>query len=257
MGLDYPPPSSRRPWPWRAVVVFLAALLSVGVTARLGVWQLHRAAEKQALQDTLDTRSTQPVLAPHALARTPEQAALQYQRRVLLRGEWRPEGTVFLENRQMLGRPGFFVLTPLQLAPGDVVLVQRGWVPRDLRDRTLVPSLPLPQGTVEVLGRVAPPPPRLYDFAGPAASSPIRQNLDLAAHAQALGVPLRPLTVLQLDPPGPAAQTPDGLLRQWAAPASGVATHHGYAFQWFALCALTAGLYVWFQLIRPRFKRQA
>ena len=35
-------------------------------------------------------------------------------------------------------------------------------------------------------------------------------------------------------------------------PAAGVDKHHGYAFQWFALCALTAGLYVWFQIIQPR-----
>jgi surfeit locus 1 family protein len=28
--------------------------------------------------------------------------------------------------------------------------------------------------------------------------------------------------------------------------------HYGYAFQWFALSALTCGLYAWFQLIRPR-----
>jgi surfeit locus 1 family protein len=30
-----------------------------------------------------------------------------------------------------------------------------------------------------------------------------------------------------------------------------VAKHHGYAFQWFALCALIGLLYVWFQLIAP------
>ena len=44
----------------------------------------------------------------------------------------------------------------------------------------------------------------------------------------------------------------DGLARDWPAPATGVETHHGYAFQWFALSALITGLYVWFQLIRPR-----
>ena len=37
-----------------------------------------------------------------------------------------------------------------------------------------------------------------------------------------------------------------------AAPAADVHKHYGYAFQWFALCALIVGLYVWFQLIRPR-----
>jgi surfeit locus 1 family protein len=59
--------------------------------------------------------------------------------------------------------------------------------------------------------------------------------------------------VQQLGEPG--AQAADGLLRDWPAPDAGLQKHYGYAFQWFALSALILGLYVWFQLIRPR--RQA
>jgi surfeit locus 1 family protein len=44
----------------------------------------------------------------------------------------------------------------------------------------------------------------------------------------------------------------DQLVRNWPAPATGVAKHHGYAFQWFALSALVVILYVWFQLVQPR-----
>jgi surfeit locus 1 family protein len=33
-----------------------------------------------------------------------------------------------------------------------------------------------------------------------------------------------------------------------------VQKHYGYAFQWFALCALIGGLHVWFRIIRPRRK---
>jgi len=43
-------------------------------------------------------------------------------------------------------------------------------------------------------------------------------------------------------------------LREWPRPAVDVQKHYGYAFQWFALCALMAGLYVWFQLVRPRLR---
>jgi surfeit locus 1 family protein len=72
--------------------------------------------------------------------------------------------------------------------------------------------------------------------------------------ARESGLPLRPLSVMQLDEPG---QPPDGLLREWPAPAAGVHKHHGYAFQWFALSALSILLYVWFQLIRPRRRAAA
>jgi surfeit locus 1 family protein len=56
-----------------------------------------------------------------------------------VQGRWLPVAPVFLDNRQMDGRPGFFVLSPLQLDRGDVVLVQRGWVPRDMQDRSRLP----------------------------------------------------------------------------------------------------------------------
>ena len=50
----------------------------------------------------------------------------------------------------------------------------------------------------------------------------------------------------------PAGGAPDGLLRQWLVPVVDVSKHHGYAFQWFALCALIIGLTAWFQFIRPQ-----
>ena len=97
-----------------------------------------------------------------------------------------------------------------------------------------------PAGTVHVSGRIAPPPARLYEFDG-AASGAIRQNLDLAAFGREFRLNLRPVSLLQLDTSTPTA---DGLRRKWLQPAADVHKHYGYAFQWFALCALTIGLYV-------------
>ncbi len=231
----------------RRWVVLVAAVLAAALTARLGVWQLDRGAQKQALQRAIDERGTLPPLGLRELAATPDAAEAQHFRQVHLQGRWLSAHTVFLDNRQMNGHPGFFVVTPLLLGPGDAVLVQRGWAPRDFVDRTHLPVVPTPEGVVSIAARIAPPPSRLFDFGG-SETGPIRQNLDMAAFAREAGVPLRPLSLLQLDPAEPA----DGLQRQWPAPAVDVAKHHGYAFQWFALCALITGLYVWFQLIRPR-----
>jgi surfeit locus 1 family protein len=236
----------------RTVIVFAAASIVVAGTARLGVWQLDRAAQKEALQQSLDTRSRLPAIEAAMLADTAEAVAEQHYRRTVVRGHWVSAATVFLDNRQMDARQGFFVVTPLRLseAPG-VVLVQRGWVPRDLLDRTKVPSLPDEPGEITVIGHIAPPPGRLYDFAG-AASGVIRQNLVIVAFAQEFSLPLKPLSIVQ-DADG-APQ--DGLLRRWPRPDVGIQRHYGYAFQWFALCALMTGLYVWFQLVRPRLRQQ-
>jgi surfeit locus 1 family protein len=238
---------------WRRWVVLAAALCCAGIAFRLGVWQLDRAAQKQAMLAALNVRSAMPAIDAPTLARTPEQAAGQHYRRVRLQGRWLPRSTVFLDNRQMSGRPGFFVVTPLQL-PGeeDAVLVQRGWVPRDQLERTRLPAVPTAAGMVEVAGIIAPPPSRLFEFSAQ-ASGPIRQNLGVAGFSRETAVPLLPLSVLQSDSPATAG---DGLLRQWSPPAIDVHTHYGYAFQWFALGALMTGLYVWFQLVRPRLRNR-
>ena len=52
--------------------------------------------------------------------------------------------------------------------------------------------------------------------------------------------------------PGESSLMTDGLLRDWPVVAAGIHKHYGYAFQWFALSALTVTLYAWFQIIRPR-----
>jgi surfeit locus 1 family protein len=229
-------------------VVLLAALAGAAVTGRLGVWQLDRAAQKNALQAALDERRALPPLPAADLAISEAQALAQHHRQVVVEGRWLGRHSVYLENRQMNGRPGFYVVTPLLLPDGSAVAVQRGWQPRDMADRSRVVAPPTLGDPVVVAGRIAPPPGRLYEFAG-AASGPIRQNLDLAAFAAEIGRPLRPLSVVQQDGPLTPA---DGLLRAWPQPAADVHKHYGYAFQWFALATLILGLYAWFQLIRPR-----
>ena len=237
----------------RAAVVAVATLVGIAVTANLGAWQLRRAAQKIALETALDSRAAMPAIVTVDLAASVALAELQRYRPVRLRGRWVAGQTVFLDNRQMDARVGFYVVTPLRLAGrNEAVLVQRGWVPRDLRDRTLLPVVTTPDGEVEVTGHIAPPPARLYEFAA-AGAGVIRQNLDLAGFAVESGLTLLPLSVKQDD--GPATRS-DGLLRRWSRPAVDVQKHYGYAFQWFALCALMTGLYVWFQLVRPRLRRR-
>ena len=166
---------------------------------------------------------------------------------MVLRGTWDARRTIFLDNRQMRGTPGFHVVTPLKLEGTDRhVLVQRGWAPRDFARRENLPPVQTPTGLVEIRGRIAPPPARLYEL-GPAGAGPIRQNLDIAAFRAETGLQLAEVSVLQT---APAAS--EGLLRDWPRPASGSGKNYGYAFQWWALSALIAILYVWFQFIAPR-----
>ena len=238
---------------WQRWLMLGVAAVGVAVTFSLGMWQLGRAAEKTALQDAKQQQSDQVVLDGRTLGTArdePQQRQALIHRRMLLRGQWLTEHTVFLENRQMNGKPGFFVMTPLKLeGTGAVVLVQRGWAQRSFTDRTALPVLQTPMGLVEVQGHLAPWPSRLYDFGG-AETGPIRQNLDLTAYRQETGLSVLEISLLQ------SGTASEGLLREWPLVASGVAKHHGYAFQWFGLSGLIALLYVWFQIVQPRRQKR-
>lgn len=229
-------------------VVTFAAFASVVLTARLGWWQLDRANQKKELQHSIELRGRLPLLMSSELARDASQAAAQHHRRTRLEGRWLSQHTIYLDNRQMHGRPGFFVVTPLALPDGRAVVVQRGWIPRDPANRARVPAVPTPPGTVQVEGRIAPPPARLYEFDS-AASGSIRQNLMLDAFGREAGLLLAPVSLLQ------QGDVRDGLLRDWPLPALNAGTNIGYAFQWFAFSAIITALYVWFQLIAPRRRR--
>ena len=224
-----------------------ATVAGVALTMGLGFWQLSRAAEKLALQSAIDEAQTRPELDTAALLTVWDGAGSlvdEFYRRTRLRGTWLGRHTVFLDNRQMNGKPGFFVLTPLQLENSSaVVVVQRGWVQRNFNDRAAVPEVPTPVGTVEVTGRIAPPPSKLYEFELSQAGA-IRQNLDMREFSREIGVPLLGVSVLQLSP------AENGLQRDWLRVNTGVDKHYGYAFQWFALCGLLVILYGWFQIVR-------
>ena len=232
------------------LIITLAAATLVAVTASLGVWQLGRAAEKRERQDHIDAQATLAPLDSRAVVGL-SHASDELHRAVRLEGEWLPAATLLLDNRPMSGQVGFWVLTPLRLGEGQrVVLVNRGWAPRDFLDRSRWPDFETPSGRVVIQGRLTPPVSELYEL-GPSGTGPMRQNMRLADYAQETGLDFLPVTVQQIDPSG------GGLRRDWPLITAKVHTHYGYAVQWFALSALTAGLYLWFQWISPRRKRNS
>ena len=232
----------------RLLLITLATLLGMDVTISLGRWQLDRAAQKEALQASMDGQSSKYVVGSAALLSTPDATPLIHQH-ASLRGQWLAEQTVYLDNRQMNAKVGFFVLTPLQLdGSAQVVLVQRGWVQRNFEERDKVPAIATPAGTVTVEGRMAPPPSKLFELGKPEASV-IRQNLDLEQFRAQTRLPLMSVMLMHT---GAASE---GMLREWPAVNLGVEKHYGYALQWFGIAAALALLYLWYQILKPYYLR--
>ena len=244
--------ASPRPSRRRELLVLVAAVASIALAGRLGLWQLDRAHQKEAIEAARAARQAEPPLTAAELAREPAAVVAQTYRRVRLGGRWVDGRTVYLDNRQMGGKVGFFIVTPLLIADStQAVLVQRGWLPRNFADYESLPKVPTAAGPVEVEGSVAPAPSRMLELGAP-ASGPIRQNADPLSYARETRLDLLPLAVIESATPRNAR---DGLDRRWPAPTSGVQTNYGYAFQWFAIGTVIACLYAWFRIVLPLRRR--
>lgn len=232
----------------RFALISLAAVLGIAATVSLGRWQLNRAAQKVALQASMDAQSSLHLVDATLLLAAADPTTLVHQH-ALLRGQWLADQTMYLDNRQMHERVGFYAVTPLRLEGKEaVILVQRGWVPRNFEQREKVPAIETPAGNVTIEGRIAPPPGKLFELGEPSTGA-IRQNLDLKQFQAPGGVRVLPVLLVQT---GAASE---GLLRDWPAVNLGVEKHYGYALQWFGMAALIAVLYLWYQFLKPFFHR--
>jgi len=238
----------------RELVPTLAALALVILTVSLGNWQMRRADEKRALHASREAAARDPAIRVPADDFDPSSLR---GRKVVARGELLPRWTVFVDNRTHKGIAGFHVLSPLRITGSDRhVLVLRGWVASDPRERTRLPDLATPAGEVEIEGIAERDLEKALELGRSAAPGPgdrLWQNADLASFARWSGLAMQPVVVRETVAPRIGAdERDDGLVRDWPDPGSGVDKHLGYAFQWYALAVLAAGLWVRFVLFGRR-----
>src|SRR5687768_2498659 len=125
----------------------------------LGFWQLRRLDEKRAFNDRVRERMGEPV-APVADVLEPvdtvDDADAVVYRRVEASGVYEPDDEVLVRGRSLGGRPGAWVLTPLQTGDGGAIVVNRGWVGSSGVIEQAPVAAGAPDGEVTVTGLVVP-----------------------------------------------------------------------------------------------------
>jgi surfeit locus 1 family protein len=213
------------------LIPFVAAAIAVAIGLSLAQWQTRRAAEKMALEATLLARQAAPAIY---LDNAPNLDNVEY-RRVVVKGEFLRDWPIYLDNRPYNGMAGFYLLMPFKIAATNLyVLVARGWIPRNAGDRTRLPPLVTPAGTVEIEGTARSSIGHVMQLGAVDMPRPfaIVQNLDIAGFAKTSRLKTQTIFIEQLN------NTHDGLVRDWPLPSTGVEMHRGYAFQWYALAAM-------------------
>ncbi len=113
--------------------VLIAGLLAAAVCVRLGIWQVSRLHQRQAFRATVEARLRRP---PFELSATSALAAVTFgmadslaYRPAVARGTFDFSRQIVVVARVVDEVPSVYVVTPLRLADGGAVLVERGWVP--------------------------------------------------------------------------------------------------------------------------------
>jgi surfeit locus 1 family protein len=259
-GAEEPPTSVERadstggssgPPAWRfrpRALPTITAIVAIVVCLAAGTWQRQRFHAKEALRAQFDAAArAEPVVLP-GLAADADWTTLRYLP-VVATGEFVASRQILIDNKVHAGRAGYDVVTPLALADGRIVLVDRGWT-RQTASRSEPPDVPPPTGIVTVRGRVALPPGYL-ELRRAAPEGAVWQNLDPARYAAATGLRVLPIVIEAAGAPTPD----DGLVRQWPLPDFGAERSRIYMVQWYVFAALAAGLWFWFS--RPRRAQDA
>lgn len=215
------------------------AVLLIALTLYLGAWQTNRGDQKEERQRLLEARIRE---TPVVLTGSVRSAEPLLYRHVRAGGEYESAGQVFLDNQVLQGRAGYFVVTPLRLRDGAIVLVNRGWIARGPA-YPQPPQVAVPAGHVEVAGLAVLPTSRFLELGSQVVTGNVWQNLTIARYQATTKAPVLPIVLLS-DVAG------EGLVAVHETPDAGVAKHREYALTWFSLAATTLVLWIALNLKR-------
>jgi surfeit locus 1 family protein len=223
-----------RPQFWPTVFSLPALLLLLG----LGIWQLERLAWKEGLiAERAAAVAAAPVPAPQTLA---EARRLEFHR-VFVDGVFLHAKEIYLGASSGAGSIGYQVLTPLREPGGQIVFIDRGYIPAGLKDPARRAAGQI-AGTVHIQGLLRLPPAGRPNWFLPDNRPDLNYWFWVDLKAMAAADKLDRVAPFYLD--ADAAPNPGG----W--PQGGVTrlelpNHHlQYAITWFSLAIALVVIYV-------------
>lgn len=210
---------------------FVAALLFAAACFGLANWQLDRRSQAVAkVERMVDNYEKPPIeYAPLSKASLDEITALEWSP-VEIVGSYLASEELLVRNRPIAGQPGFLQLVPFELVTGEIVIVERGWIPAD---SDLSPASTMTPSTDQktVIARV-----KLSELT-PNRDSPIgfATSIHLSSLKEITAIDLEQNFYLRLMSESPAEnQTPQPLGR----PLLDEGNHLSYAVQWILFAAM-------------------
>lgn len=217
----------------------------------LAFWQLRRLHEKQDYKALVEARQEEPVadvaqVVPHDSSVGSAAVDDALYRRVRVAGVYEAKDAVVVENRSYNSASGGWVLTPLRMADGTAVVVNRGFIGFDRKGDLVAPAPPT--GTVTVEGLVFPS-QRRGSF-GPTDPSTghlgVLARVDIERFRAQVTYDLLPayIQLVTSRPPELPIREDAAELVALGPPNPDLGPHQSYAVQWFIFTTIAAGGYV-------------
>ena len=200
----------------------------------LGMWQLDRMHDKQALINQFEQATNMP------LTQAIDQSKVFA--RIKTYGRFETRWHILLDNKILNGRVGVHVLSLFRTEDEINILVNRGWLPM-AADRRSLPEVITPEGTVAIKGILVSAtkdelrlgqPENLDELNGSKLVTYLNMDMVSAGLKEDL-----PPWLIQLDQADPSGF--DG--RDWQPAVMLPNQHRAYAVQWFALALAFAIMY--------------
>lgn len=217
------------------VLLTICSLIALAVLLSLGIWQLDRLRWKEALVERIAARVDGPAQAlPPPASWAGFDAASEEYRRVALTGRYDFARQVLVHanapKEHGVVRAGYVAITPMTLADGSVVLVNRGFVPMEMRGAlAAVDARTPPEASITGLLRAS----QKHDAFVP-ANDPARDEWftrDIAEIAAARGLSRVAPFIVDADAAGKYTEGPRGGLTvvsfptgTWNMPSPGLAS---------------------------------
>jgi surfeit locus 1 family protein len=208
------------------------SIFFVFVFVFLGIWQIERAANKEALLQDFNSEQESP--PTRLTSQSPNWS------RVFVDGVFDSSRQILIDNQIHNGKVGYKIFTPFKFDDNKIVLVDRGWIEQG-QSRSDLPQLNILEKKSRIIATVTSPQQGV--LAGSELLTNewprISQSKAVEVIASAFNEPILDI-VLVLDP-GSSQITEFIQIKPFAITP---VKHYGYAMQWFTMSIVLLGMFL-------------
>lgn len=220
---------------------FVMASLFAAACAGLATWQFDRRDQAVSKIQRMVENYDKPAIDLASISELPLDQVVPYEwTPVKIAGNYLTDQELLVRNRPIAGQPGFLQLVPFQLSSGELVIIERGWIPADSELAPAVSMTPASEQKT-VIGRI-----RLSELT-PNRDSPagFATSIHLKSLGEQLGINIEQQFYLRLISESPGEPSSPQPLR---TPTLDEGNHLSYAVQWILFAFM--GFFALFWAIR-------